>query len=216
MIPPIESLEELHRDIVVRDIKINNLSEHCMVAEREVKDLKGVVSQKNAQVVRLEAENVRLKMQRTDAELAGQVEGLRKEVGIKDRALVDYKRQLAIFIENEKLILARASAAEQKVATLQNTLTAMQVDRDTSERRAASASDVARESERLVAQAVVKAKDADERARVAVKPYENLLRLAEAVVLKSPSLNRNETEAKSFRTALELHRKSKGQSVGPG
>lgn len=203
-------------DRVVLKIRIENLTKRSAQFETEAASLKSLVSQKNVQVIRLEAENVRLKMQRTDAELAAQVDGLRKEVGTKDRALVDYKRQLDRFLENEKLILARATAAEQKVATLQNTLTAMQADRDTSERRAAASSDVARESERLVAQAALKVRDADERARVAAKPLENLLRLAEAVVLKSPSLNRNETEAKSFRTALELHRKSKGQPAGPG
>lgn len=203
-------------DRVVLEMRVDNLMKRIAAFESEVMSLKSLVSQKNLQVIRLEAENVRLKMVRTDAELSKQVDGLRKEVGIKDRALVDYKRQLDIFLENEKLILVRATAAEQKTATLQNTLTTMQTARDASDRRAAAASDVARESERLVAQASGKVKEADERARMATKPLENLLRLAEAVVLKSPSLNRNETEVKSFRTAIELHRKSKGQSVGPG
>jgi hypothetical protein len=98
--------------------------------ERDNKDLKALVSAKNSSIIKLETENGRLKMTRSDKELVTQVEGLRKEVGLKDRALIDYKRQLDIFLENEKIILRRAANAEQKVVTVQETLVRMQRSRD--------------------------------------------------------------------------------------
>ena len=202
------------QDRIALELKVVNLTRRSADAESEVVSLKSVVSQKNAQVVRLEAENVRLKMQRTDAELTAQVDGLRKEVGTKDRRLVEVKRTVTTMRDSEVLALRRAAEAEQKVRILQATIETMQTARDESERRASASMDAVRESERLTAIEIAKAMAAKEEARIATKPYENLLKLAEAVVLKSPSLNRNETEAKSFRTALELHRKSKGPATG--
>lgn len=98
--------------------------------ESDKKSLTGVMVQKNAQVVRLEAEVVRLRMTRTDKELQTQVDGLRIEVGKKDRELVELKRAVATFQENEKITLRRATSAEQKIATMQETLTRMQRSRD--------------------------------------------------------------------------------------
>jgi len=201
-------------DRIALELRIVNLTKRSSDFESEVLSLKSLVREKNAQVIRLEAENVRLKMARTDKELQGQVDGLRKEVGQKDRALVDYKRQLDKFTENEKLLLVRTASAEQKTVTLQNTLTTMQIARDKSERRAGRSHDVARESERAVELAEIRIKEANEKSKLATKPFGRLLVLAEAIVLKSPSLNRNETEVKSFRTALELHRKSQGTATG--
>lgn len=214
MIPSVDSIETLQREIIRRDIAIRAIEQLISELRSDNKNLESLVSQKNAQVVRLEAENVRLKMVRTDKDLQAQADGLRKEVGAKDRELVDLKRQIARFQENEKIQLGRTVAAEQKTVTLQNTLTTMQTARDESERRASASADVARESERLVVEAAARAKTAQDDAKMATKPFERLLTLAEAVVLKSPSLNRNETEVKSFRTALELFRKSKGQVTG--
>jgi hypothetical protein len=214
MIPGAETVESLQREVILRDVRIRNANEIAIMLNKENKDLGALVSQKNAQIIKLEAENVRLKMVRTDAELAVQVDGLRKEVGTKDRRLVEVERAVTTMRESEALALRRASEAEQKVRILQATIETMQTARDESERRASASMDAVRESERLTAIEIAKAKAAKEEARVATKPYENLLRLAEAVVLKSLSLNRNETEAKSFRTALELHRKSKGNATG--
>lgn len=96
-------------------------------------DKRSLVDQLKVQsdkVIRLEAEVVRLRMTRTDAELSTQVDGLRKEVGKKDRELVDFRRELEKFRENEKVILHRAATADAKVATVQNTLVTMQRSRD--------------------------------------------------------------------------------------
>jgi hypothetical protein len=199
---------------IALEIRIVNLTKRAGEAEAEANSLKALVKEKNAQVIRLEAENVRLKMVRTDKELQAQVDGLRKEVGQKDRALVDYKRQLDKFLENEKMILVRAASAEQKVSILQATIATMQTARDVSERRVEAAVCVARDAEAMSAASVERAAKAARDALAATKPFELLLKLAEAIVLKSPSLNRNEIEVKSFRTALETHRKSKGAATG--
>lgn len=115
---------------IQQDIALVALRASLSAAEADLAALKSLVSSKNVQITRLEAENVRLKMQRTDKELATQVEGLRKEVGLKDRALVDYRRQLDTFTENEKVILRRAAVADAKVVTVQETLVRMQRSHD--------------------------------------------------------------------------------------
>jgi chromosome segregation ATPase len=115
---------------IQQDIALVALRASLSASQADLAALKSLISSKNVQITRLEAENVRLKMTRTDKELATQVDGLRHEVGRKDRALVDYRRQLNTFLENEKVILHRAAVAEQKVLTVQNTLTTMQRARD--------------------------------------------------------------------------------------
>jgi chromosome segregation ATPase len=97
---------------------------------QDLRSARSLVSEKNSQIVRLEAENLRLKMTRTDRELSTQIDGLRTEVGKKDRELVELRRQIEKFVENEKVILHRAAVADQKVATVQNTLVTMQRSRD--------------------------------------------------------------------------------------
>jgi hypothetical protein len=117
--------KELQHELVIRE-----LNARLEATEANERHLTKLVQSKNEQVIRLEAENLRLRMARTDKELTVQVEGLRKEVGLKDRALVDYKRQLDKFLENEKILLRRTAIAEQKVATVQETLVQMQRSRD--------------------------------------------------------------------------------------
>jgi len=109
---------------------IDALGERLKLAEANEKSLQDVVRGKNAQIIRLEAENARLKMQRSDAELGTQVVGLRAEVGKKDRELVDLKRSNATFKENEIIILRRAAAAEQKIIVMQTTMETFQKSRD--------------------------------------------------------------------------------------
>jgi chromosome segregation ATPase len=99
-----------------------------VVAER--RSLADQVRVQGDKVLRLEAELVRLRMQRTDAALAAEVDGLRTEVGKKDRELVELRRKLASLQENEAIVLHRAAVADQKVSTVQNTLAAMQRGRD--------------------------------------------------------------------------------------
>ncbi len=113
-----------------QEVLLLAVSDRLKATEADLASLKALVTAKNAQLTRLEAENLRLKMTRTDKDLATQVEGLRKEVGQKDRALVDYRRQLDSFLENEKIILRRAASAEAKVVTVQETLVLMQRSRD--------------------------------------------------------------------------------------
>lgn len=119
------STKEINQEILIRAIggKLES-------TEADLKSLQDVVKVKNEKIVRLEAENIRLKLQRTDAELQGQVDGLRIEVGKKDRELVDLKRAIGTLKENEVLLLRRASAAEQKISLQQITMERMQKSRD--------------------------------------------------------------------------------------
>lgn len=112
------------------ELTIVRYSDRVSELAQDLSSAKHLVQSKNTQITRLETENVRLKMARTDQELATQVAGLRTEVGKKDRELVELRRQLAVFTENEKIILRRAAAADAKVATVQETLVRMQRSRD--------------------------------------------------------------------------------------
>jgi len=96
----------------------------------DLRSAKELVSSKNSQIIKLEAENLRLKMTRTDKELSTEVDGLRREVGLKHKELVDLKRRLEVFQDNEKVTLHRAVAAEQKIVIMQTTMTTMQKARD--------------------------------------------------------------------------------------
>jgi chromosome segregation ATPase len=112
---------EIQRDAAV---------EHARSQERDIKSLRDLVSAKNISIIRLETENGRLKMTRSDKELSTQVDGLRIEVGKKDRELVELRRRIETFVENEKIILRRAASAEAKIVTVQETLVRMQRARD--------------------------------------------------------------------------------------
>lgn len=132
MMPPPESVltpaptsRELNQAI-----QLTAIGDRLKSTEADLKSLQDVVRLKNEKVLKLETENVRLKMQRTDAELATQVDALRVEVGKKDRELVDLKKRITTLQENEALILRRASSAEQKISIMQNTMRTMQRARD--------------------------------------------------------------------------------------
>jgi chromosome segregation ATPase len=115
---------------VNQELTIIALGDRLKLLEADLKSAGEISKVTNERVRKLEAENIRLKMERTDKELASQVEGLRKEVGKKDKELVELKRELEKFKENEKVILHRAAVADQKVTTVQNTLVTMQRSRD--------------------------------------------------------------------------------------
>lgn len=125
ILTPAPTPKELQQEILLLAV-----GDRLKATEADLASLKSLVSAKNVQITRLETDNVRLKMLRADKELAVQVEGLRHEVGRKDRELVDLRRKLEAFQENEKITLHRAAVAEQKVATVQNTLVTMQRSRD--------------------------------------------------------------------------------------
>jgi chromosome segregation ATPase len=131
MIPVPESLLQPTTKEINQGLLIEALGDKLKVVEGDLKSLQDVVRLKNEKVLKLEAENIRLKMQRTDAELATQVDGLRTEVGKKDRELVELRRRLETLQENEAIILRRAATAEEKVKVMQTTMGTMQRARDT-------------------------------------------------------------------------------------
>jgi hypothetical protein len=112
--------------------QISRLLDHNSELVKDSHSLQSLVSTKNAAIVRLEAENLRLKMTRTDKELSTQVDALRTEVGKKDKLLVEYQKVIENYKGNEIIILRRAAVAEQKVATVQDTMTRIQKSRDAS------------------------------------------------------------------------------------
>jgi chromosome segregation ATPase len=162
---------------------------------REIKDLEKLVQQKNSKIISLEAENVRLKMSRTDKELATDVEGLRKEVGAKDRRLVELDRTIASMKESEKITLHRASELDQKVLTLQNTLGQMQRARDL-----ANASANAAESERL--DAVRNFVNVNDRVKTLEARLKVLEPLADAVAKLPPGFVKNYPQLQALQAML--------------
>ena len=138
-----------------------------------------MASVQNAKVIRLEAEVIRLRMTRTDKDLTTQVEGLRHEVGRKDREAVDLRRALDTALENGVLTLRRATSAEQKIATLQNTLMTFQKARD-----AAYAEVEKHDRERL--DAVRQMVDAVDRAKKAEARIEELEKKGKPVAKVDP------------------------------
>jgi chromosome segregation ATPase len=147
--------KEINQEILIRA-----LGGKLEATEADLKSLKDAVRVKNEKIVKLEAENIRLKLERTDKELSAQVDGLRTEVSKKDRELVDLKRAVGTLKENEVLLLRRASAAEQKILLQQTTMERMQKSRD-----AAHAEVEAHEKDRL--DAVRKVIDYDDRLKKA-------------------------------------------------
>lgn len=148
---------------VNQEILIVGLNGRINTLESDKVSLGALVSSKNSQITRLEAENLRLKMTRTDKELAVQVEGLRFEVGKKDRESVDLKRKLETFQDNEKIILRRAVAAEQKIVVMQNTMMTMQRGRDAAYLEVEKHDRERLESVRHMVDATDRAKKAEER-----------------------------------------------------
>lgn len=199
---------DVSHELVNAQIMARALSEKLLVAERDLKSLQGALKVKGEQVIRLEAENVRLKLVRTDEQLSLEVEGLRRAAGTRDRTLVELQRSIDQLKESEALALRRAAEAERKSAAFEGTLRTMQTARDSAQSAVAQAEQRVADALSEAAAAVRRSVDADERAKKATEPFVKLLVLAEAIVKKSPSLNRNETEVKNFRDALEKSRKA--------
>lgn len=109
---------------------IEALHDKLKVAEGDLKSLQDAMKIKNDKVLKLEAENIRLKLQRTDAELQGQVDALRIEVGKKDKEMVDLRRRVQSLQDDEASILRRANVAEEKVKVMMTTIETMQKGRD--------------------------------------------------------------------------------------
>ncbi len=115
---------------VQQELLLIAVGDRLKAIEADLKSAQDVIKLKNERVLRLEAENIRLKMQRTDKELGIQVDGLRAEVGKKDKENVELRRRIEALQENEAIILRRAAAAEQKVVLMQNTMETIQKSRD--------------------------------------------------------------------------------------
>ncbi len=187
---------------------IRGLEEKLSATERDLKSLQGALKVKGDQLIRAEAENVRLKLVRTDEQLSLEVEGLRRAAGTRDRTLVDLQRSIDQLKASEALALRRAAEAEKKSALLEGTLRTMQTARDRAQGERAAADQLVADARAEVATADRRAAQAVLDAAKAIEPFVKLMALAEAIVKKSPSLNRNETEVKNFRDALEKSRKS--------
>lgn len=112
------------------ELTINRFQDAFAEVAKEKRSLVDQLKIQSDKVIRLEAQNVGLKMTRTDKELSSQVDGLRIEVGKKDRELVDLKRRLQTLQENEALILRRAASAEEKIRIQQTTMETFQKSRD--------------------------------------------------------------------------------------
>lgn len=126
-------------DQIKHEIQIRTLLEDNAGLHRKNQDLGSLVSTKNAQIVRLEAENVRLKLDRTDSALKSEVAGLRAEVGAKDRKLIEQGRTIDTLREAETLALRRSADAKQQVTIYQTTLSTMQRARDAAQGAQATA-----------------------------------------------------------------------------
>jgi|SRR5689334_8519997 len=133
---PVADIQRMRTDLLNSKVLASALGEKLLATEGEVKSLTDIVRLKNEKLTKLEAENVRLKMQRTDADLAAQVEGLRIEVGKKDRELVELRRDLEKYKENEAIILRRMTEAQEKVKVMQTTMGTFQKARDAADERA--------------------------------------------------------------------------------
>jgi chromosome segregation ATPase len=186
------------------EMLLTALSERVKTSEADLVSAKALVSSKNAQITRLEMENVRLKMQRTDKELTLEVAGLRRAAGSRDKELVELNRKIKMLEDSEKLALRRASEAERKSETLRGTLEMMQKSRDRAQGECAMAEQRTQDAIAQGKEAEKRMREAQEQAKEAVKPFERLLVLADAVIKKSPSLNRNETEVKNYREARKV------------
>lgn len=117
-------------------ILIEALNTKLTSVEADLRSAEERVKIQNDKILKFEAENVRLKMQRTDAELSKQVDGLRIEVGKKDKELVDLRRRIDTLQDDQVSILRRATIAEEKTKIFQNTIETMQKGRDAAAERA--------------------------------------------------------------------------------
>ncbi|MGI0148709.1 MAG: hypothetical protein ACREDF_04160, partial [Thermoplasmata archaeon] len=95
-----------------------------------LKSLQVAHSLKGQRIISLEAEVVRLRMLRTDEQLRSEVDGLREQVGKKDREIDRLQKEAARFVEGERAAIVRAQQAEQRTAHFQGTLETMQRARD--------------------------------------------------------------------------------------
>jgi hypothetical protein len=113
------------------------------VLEKDLQSLKGAHRVKGDRNVQLEAEILRLKMLRTDEKLREDVEGLRKDVSVKDKEIVQLRKDLGLAETASKdergrahRATGRADALQETMGTMQHARDAAQVERDLVMKRA--------------------------------------------------------------------------------
>lgn len=136
---------------------VDALNAKLMEKERDFKSLQTAASLKNAQVIKLEAEVVRIKMLRTDEQLRGEVDGLREQVSKKDRKVVRLLKVIERLEGDEKVTILRARQGERRLETFQTTLETMQHARDVAQE----------ERDRMVGEAAKLLKEATKAAELA-------------------------------------------------
>jgi chromosome segregation ATPase len=177
--------------------------------EKDAKEQSSELGQKAERIRRLETELMKLKETRTDDQLALEVKSLRLAVSAKDRNAVELTRAIEHLKDAEKVALNRAKDAERKTPALETTIGTMQKARDAAETRCTAAEQAFREAHSRANALEVDKKAAEELTKGIVVGLNKIVVLAEAIVKKSPSLNRNETEVKIFTAALEAARGAK-------
>ena len=200
MITTPQDIENLQTELAEARATIRRFEEHVANQHRDKTSLEDVLKQKNAKVTALEAENVRLKMQRTDKENDALVDALRKEVGAKDKRIVELQRVIDKHVENEKIILGRAIAAEQRTNTFQQTLAHMQAARDASDAKLDAAEEARLESVRKMVDAVSAREGLD-------RKILGLLEVVSAVSKVVPLLPSGLLQSRDVRVMLALLKK---------
>jgi DNA repair exonuclease SbcCD ATPase subunit len=124
-----------------QEAQITALDNRLTAVRADLKSAEDIVRLRNSQITRLEQENLRLKLDRTDTALRAEVVGLRKDVGTKDRRLVELERAIEKLKESEVISLRRAVEAERRVETFATTLATMQKARDVAQELRVSANE---------------------------------------------------------------------------
>jgi len=181
---------------------IKALGDRLKAMEKDAKDRHVELAQKADRIRKLEAELAKLKAERTDDQLATEVKSLRLAVSAKDKSVVELQRLITNLKDAEKVALNRAKEAERKTPALETTIQTMQKARDMAQERAAASESAFREAHAKAADLEAARKADQELAKAALAAMNKIVFLAEQIVKKSPSLNRNESEVKVVQAAL--------------
>jgi len=160
---PIAEMQSDKEELADSRRKIRIFEERLAEIARDNRSLEKLVKEKNSRILTIEAENIRLRMLRTDESLRSDVTGLRTEVGKKDRELTELRRVIERLTENEKSLLGRTAAAEQRAATFQSTAVLIQAARDAADEKLEAAEEARLEAVRKMVDAVSKREGLEKR-----------------------------------------------------
>jgi plasmid maintenance system antidote protein VapI len=180
------------------EVQLRAACDRLLETEKDLASAKTLISSKNAQVTRLEAENLRLKMERTDKELAVQVDGLRREVGQKDRLKIDLERANAALKDSEILTLRRAAGLDQKIVTLQNTLVSMQKARDLAQATQEAAEQARVDAVREMVNSSDKVQKLEERAKAFESLAQMVKKLEDTIAKFPPAILKSSKELQAI------------------